>query len=310
MLMMETTSDFARNHLVIDDSNYERFLGPTTIVGDRKFKKGLIPRDFTAAPQGYYKSAPPYDPKVMPLIPRDEWPERIAEKEATKSRISDIRLKAGPNGGHIPSLDQDGQGYCWFYSGTGVVTALRFLANMPYVRLSAHSGAWVIKNGRDQGGWGCQGLDFIQERGVMPTSLWPEKYMGSQYNTPENWEIAKQFRVTESWMDLNPRQYDRNLSLDQSMSCLLRNIPCILDYNWWGHSVHGYDAIDLDKRMSLENNNRWGIGILNSWTDSWGTLGYGILRGNKCIPDGGAAPRVASGSDYVFDSGPRVDIAV
>jgi hypothetical protein len=36
----------------------------------------------------------------------------------------------------------------------------------------------------------------------------------------------------------------------------------------------------------------FGIEILNSWTDSWGQKGAGILRGSKGVPDGAVATRV------------------
>ena len=284
------------NYLVIDDSNYVDHIGPVEVVDGVERAKGLIPRDYIARPQGYYKSAPPFDPKELPIIPRENWSELIKEKVAKKTRLSDLRNVSGPNGNRIPALDQNGQGYCWFYSGTMCVMMLRMVANMPYVRLSAHSGAWVIKKGKDQGGWGCQGLDYIQDKGICTVDDWPEKSMdGRQYNTAENWEKAKQYRVTESWMDLEPRQYDRDMTFDQVMTCLLSNIPVIGDFNWWGHSVCLVDAHELDSSKSLSDPNRWGTATINSWSDNWGTNGYGILKGRKGIPDGGAAPRVPTG---------------
>ena len=278
------------NFLVIDDTNYQKFIGKKAIVNGVVKAKGLIPRDYTEHPQGSYKSTIPYDPDTMPLIPREEWSERIADMVAAKSRTNDIR-----EANNIEVLDQNGQGYCWAYSSTMCVMMSRMLANQPYVRLSAHSVAWTIKGGRDQGGWGCQSLDFIQEKGVMPVSVWPEKSMnGGTYNKPENWAKALDYRVTESWMDLTPRQYDRDMTFDQVMTCLLSNICVIGDFNWWGHSVCLADPHELDKRLSLSDPNRWGTGTANSWGPDWGTNGYGILRGTKGIPDGGAAVRVAT----------------
>ncbi len=275
------------DYLVIDDDNFMDFVGPEGYDGRAK---GLIPRDYTANPVGYYKSTKPYDPTDLPLLPREEWSERIKEGEAKKSTIEHMRLASG-----IKGLDQNGQGYCWAYSGTMCVMMSRMVANMPAVRLSAHSVAWTIKNGRDQGGWGCQGLDFIQERGVMPVDVWPEKSMnGRTYNTAENWKQALPYRVTESWMDLIPRQYDRDLSFDQVMTCLLSNIPVIGDFNWWGHSVCLNKALEFDSSLSLDDPNRWGTGTINSWGPNWGTNGWGALRGRKGIPDGGAAIRVAT----------------
>ena len=278
--------------LIIDDNNFRDFIGPTTVVLNEIKHKGLIPRDYSANPIGSYKSTKPYDPDEMPLIPREEWSERIADMVAKKSRINDIREI-----NNIEVLDQNGQGYCWAYSTTMCVMMSRMMANMPYVRLSAHSVAWTIKNGRDQGGWGAQSADFIQERGVMPVSVWPEKSMnGRDFNTPENWEKAKEFKVLESWMDLEPRQYDRNMTFDQVMTCLLNRISVVGDYNWWGHSVAVTCPHELDKRLRLDDPNRWGVGTPNSWGKGWGTNGYGILKGSKAIPDGGLAVRLTGGN--------------
>jgi hypothetical protein len=184
--------------------------------------KGLVERNYSEYPVGCYGSASPWSVSDMPLVPWDEIPDRIAELERTKTRLSDIYKH--------PSLDQNGQGYCWFYSGTACIQVLRERNNQPYQRLSAHSGAWVIKNGRDQGGWGAQGLDFQRERGVMPITHWPEKSMdGRRHNTPANWEVAKEYRVTEGFVDLDPPQYDRELSVHQVISCLLNRVPVIGD---------------------------------------------------------------------------------
>ena len=272
---------------IIGDHNYMDFIGKDTIVDGERKGKGLIPRDYQENPVGSYKATKPFDPSEIALIPREQWSERIADMVAKKSRTNDIREAA-----NIEVLDQNGQGYCWAYSTTMAVMMARMLANQPYVRLSAHSVAWTIKNGRDQGGWGCESADFIQERGIMPVSIWPEKSMnGRTYNTPENWKAAEPFKIAEAWMDLTPRQYDRNLTFDEFMTLLLSNIPCVGDYNWWGHSVCVLDPHEIDKSKSLSDPNRWGVGLPNSWGTGWATNGYGIIKGNKAIPDGGLAVR-------------------
>ena len=91
------------NELVITDANFTFHAAPPP---DRK--KGLIPRDFKATPRGFYASCKAVD---VPLIDMSEWPDRIKDKEANKSRLSDVRL-TGDAGKPIPSLDQDGVGYC------------------------------------------------------------------------------------------------------------------------------------------------------------------------------------------------------
>jgi hypothetical protein len=57
------------------------------------------------------------------------------------------------------------------------------------------------------------------------------------------------------------------------------------DFNWWGHSVGGIRLVKVEAGS-------YGRKIRNSWTDSWGDRGFGILRGSKAVPDGAIAVRV------------------
>lgn len=274
---------------VIDETNESRLEGGI---------KGLIPRNYSANPVGSYEGSVTFDAlnDEMPLIPWEDMPDMIANKIANKSQLSDIRDTA--YGNPFPSLDQNGEGYCWMYSGTAAVMLLRAKANMPHVRLSAHAGAWVIKNGRNQGGWGAQGLDRLRSHGQPSVEFWPEKSMnGRQYNVAATWENALLHRVTEGFIDLDAAQYDRKLSFQQVLTCLLRNIPVIADFNHWGHSVCLMDAVDFAPNKSNRDESRYAVRLINSWTDNWGTRGTGVLTGRKAIPDGATAPRAVVVSD-------------
>lgn len=262
-----------------------------------KGMRGLIPRNYSANPVGSYEGSVTFDAlnDELPLVPWEDMPEMIADKVANKSQLSDIRNTA--YGSPYPSLDQNGQGYCWMYSGTAAVMLLRAKANMPYVRLSAHAGACIIKNFRDQGGWGAQGLDRLRSHGQPSVELWPEKSMNRNNNRPEVWENALLHRVTEGFIDLDAAQYDRKLSFQQVLTCLLRNIPVIADFSHWGHSVCLMDAVDVAPSKSNRDESRYGVRLINSWTDNWGSKGTGVLTGRKAIPDGATAPRAVVVSD-------------
>lgn len=267
--------------LVIDDGNWQSHLSPPPGQST-----GLIERDYAAFPQGCYSSAPPFK---MPTIPRNEWSDRIKQMESEKSRLSDIRMR-GNNGTPIPSLDQNGKGYCWAHSPTSAVMMLRAAMNEPYVPLSAYAIACIIKNYRDEGGWGAQALDFITTRGVPSQAFWPQKSMSAANDRPATWENAALHKVTEGWVDLNAAIYDRDLTFDQVATCLLSRCPVVMDLNWWGHSVCGLDLVETSP-------GQFGVRILNSWSDSWGETGMGVLTGSKAIPDGAVAPRVVGASD-------------
>lgn len=239
----------------------------------------LEERNFSTNPVGYCSGS--FD---LPPIPRSEWADRIREMEESQSSLVHLREIMGPNGGHIPALDQQSTNFCWAYSSVGSVMMTRAVAGQPYVALSGTSVGAKIKNFRNQGGWGSQSLEFIASEGVCTQSDWPEGMVGlrREFDTPMAWQTAKQFRI-EKWMDLDPRD------IDQLMACLLRRIPVVSDFNWWRHSVLTMRAVSWNGR-NLDTD------ILNSWGDRWGTKGLGRLSASKAIPDGMIAPKIVTAS--------------
>lgn len=248
----------------------------------RWFSRGLVERNPVLYPQGCYQSAKAFD---LPLIPRSEYSDRIKERERTKSTLQNIRRTSGPNGGIMPSLDQDGVGYCWNHSVAMGVMMLRAIQGQPYVRLSAFMVGCLIKNYRDEGGWGALGLDFVTEHGIPSVDFWKEKSMSRSNDTPEMRANAKLHRTTEGWIDLESPVYNRNLTDDQVCTLLLLGIPVVADFNWWGHSVLLFDLVEVERGS-------FGKRGINSWTDSWGDQGEFTLQGSKAILNGGVAPRV------------------
>ena len=147
------------------------------VVGDADIRQngyGLIPRDFNQYPDDYLGP-----PSEIDVIPTNEWSDRIKEKEATKSRLSDIR-------GDIPSLDQGQAGYCWAHSTAHCLTLLRAINNQPYVPLSAYSVAAIIKNGRDEGGWCGLSLKFMKETGIATQASWPQGNRSTSFGYSAN----------------------------------------------------------------------------------------------------------------------------
>lgn len=174
---------------------------------------------------------------------------------------------------------------CWAHSTTQAVMMLRAEMGQPYVPLSAYAVACVIKNYRDEGGWGALSLDFATSRGIPSQEFWPQQSMDRSNDNPNTWKNAALHKVSEGFVDLAVAAYDRTLSFDQVATCLLCNIPVVGDFNWWGHSVCLLDLVEIES-------GDFGVRILNSWSDSWSDNGMGILQGSKCVPDGAVAPRV------------------
>jgi len=290
--------------VLIGGHNYHRF---ENVVPDGQ-AKGLIPRDYSTHPRGFYSSMQAVDIKT---IPRAEWSARIAQKVRNKTQISDIMRRKG-----VPCLNQKNRGYCWMHSGTAALMAVRAVMNQKTVGLSAYSAACKIKNFRDEGGWGAQGVDFLVSNGVCDETVWPQCGVSRSLDTPAAWENAKQYMVTEQIADLQAAQYDRTMTFDQFMTCWLLNNPTIDDHNFWGHSVMGADGVD---GVSLRNRCRhdisgklltlaefdlcwsmndpvtagFGCRLRNSWGEDWGESGFGILAGSKAIPDGGVGLLIA-----------------
>lgn len=268
---------------------------------------GLVPRNYQTHPLGCYPDIKPYTAVSFPLIPREEWAQRAKDQLAAGARLSDMRMR-GNKGQMIPSRDQNGRGYCWRHSPTSANLLVRARMNLPYVDLSAYAGACRIKNYRDEGGWGAQGLDDVIQFGDPSSEFWPQKSVSRSNDTPEMRANALLHRGGEGWIDLAVAQYDRKLAFEQEISLYLTASPCIKDHNWWSHSICGCDAVDgstqrlftrgeSGKLLQLREFDQfwgmldpvtagWGIRIWNSWGDGWGAQGMGVLTGKQAVSDG------------------------
>ena len=278
---------------VIDDTNFNDPARPDGM-------KGCIPRDFSVQPRKMQAVN-------FPLIPESEYSPRIKEMEATKSRLSDIRM-AGDNGSMIRSYDQNGQGFCWAYSTTAAVTLLRAKANAPHVRLSAHAVACKIKGFQDEGGWGAQSMEFVGVHGVPSEAAWPAKSMDPRLDNPATWADAARHKISEGWADLDSQVWDRQMAFDQVATLLLSRVPVVGDFHFWSHSVCLMDLVDLSGSQLRDDSGKlaglpamlaafevtggFGPRLWNSWSDAWGSNGTAVLSGSKAIPDAAVAPLV------------------
>lgn len=243
---------------------------------------GGVPRDYSVDPPEMFDA-----PSQMQLIPQSEWDARIDEQEAQKSSLEHIYL-SGPSGGpRFVNLDQNGHGYCWAYSTGHSIMLSRLAKNQPIVRLNPHATAAIIKGGRDEGGWSGLSAKFARENGYAEEGSgpgqWPLHSRSLQYDTPDLRLRMRQYRITEDWVDLTRAVYDQNLTFNQLATCLLNNIPCPVDFNWWGHAVCAVRLVRIERGS-------YGVLILNSWK-GWGRHGLGVLQGSKATPNGALATR-------------------
>jgi hypothetical protein len=285
------TSILYPNEIIIDDAFVKKNKDALFIpkVGTRKFACGYDPSTVDDRVREMLAK-----PSEIKLIPRSEWPDRIAEQEKSKSRTSDILRRK-----KIPSTDQNGDGYCWAYSTTGCIIVVRAFNNQPYKKLNGHSIAAPIKNGRNEGGWCGLSGKYAMEVGIAVMGNgpgeWPEHSRNTKYDTAECQAAKKKNRVSEAFIDLSRAVYDQDMTFDQIATCLLRNIPCALDFSWWGHSVLGCDLVNL-------GGGSFAIRIRNSWTDGWGDLGFSVLSESKSKADNAVALATVTGSaDHIVN---------
>lgn len=234
-------------------------------VGDAECGRGYIRRDFVADP--LFSSGRKFD---LPLIPRSEWRERIKDQEAGRFRPSDAMRRAG-----VPVKNQRSTSYCWVFAATSCVEQCRALAGLDFVSLSPASVGGPIKDYRNQGGWPTQAIRYIGDRGICPSSVWPDCEILRSLDDPESRALRQGFRLGE-WLEFGA-------SFDALATCLLLALPVAVGYNWWSHAVVMLDLVALDGQDQFGTRGR------NSWGPGYGDDGFFVLTGSKMFPGDGVA---------------------
>ena len=268
------TSQLASNCVVIDDDNAHLHAAVDPVIDGQKMSRGLIRRDLSVHPFGGLAEAEPFD---IPLIPRSEWDDRIKEAEANRSHLRALCEDAG-----MPVLDQNGTSYCWINAPTWCVMVQRIAAGLPMVRLSPASVGAKIKNFRNQGGWGTEGLEYIARHGLVPQAQWPPNAISRSHDNAASDAERPKFKVRE-WWDI-PRNFDK------MATCLFLNVPVAIGLNWWSHEVTAMRVVSL-------GSGKYGCEIANSWGAGWSDKGYGVLTESKGTPDDAVAPRTVTPSE-------------
>lgn len=246
---------------VIDDSNYLDFVTAPVVEGERK-SKGYFGmwEEGCAAPKEFADLG-------IKLIDESEWADRIRDQDKYKSNLYHYSLESG-----LPCLDQNSTNYCWINGPVHCMEIERLKETGQIVSLSPASAGARIKQFRNVGGWGSQGLEWMREHGVNETSDWPANAINRRYLTDDNIAKAKlnkivEYFVLDSWQEV--------------MSCILSNVPVAVGYNWWRHEVTGTHGVLVSGKVEL--------GIRNSWSMAWGDKGFSVLKGQKKYPDDAVA---------------------
>lgn len=257
-----------KGRFIIDESVSRFDEGAVTPDG---LSKGYVRRDYEAFPVGVFAA-----PFPLPLIDWAEMPERIKDMTAQKRWAKDHKILAG-----FKSLDQNGTNYCWINAPVQCIHYVRAIQGEPHVALSPASVGAKIKNYRNVGGWGSQGLLYMTENGVCPQSMWPANAIKKQYDTAESREERKKYIIDE-WWELKPNNFQ------QLCTCLLLGYPVAIGLNWWSHEV---TACALAIRGSDPQSDIL-TDIDNSWGTKYGDDGHALLVRSKATPDDAVVPRV------------------
>lgn len=248
-----------------DDHTLDDFLEPGKATGL------VLPEGFQAGPAAYEGVAQPFPRE---LVLDDATLERlIKEREDQRGRHRDVADAYG-----LKCKDQGQTNYCWVNGPTYCLEYIRLMSNLPAVPLSPASAGGPIKGFRNQGGWGRQALEWIETRGLVPTSEWPDNAIDSRYYTDANRALALNYRTTEWWV------FDAR-DLRAVASCVVGlGVPASPGYNWWGHQVSIVDFV-------WKSGTFWPV-IRNSWGMGWKDMGYAVLEGSRAYPDDCVAPAV------------------
>lgn len=270
--------------LIIGDTNWRQFVADAQPVDKDGYRRqfGLLPRDYAKHPEGSFIYGAK-DP--IPLIPRVEWPDRIADMERTKSGLYHV-WQDGLRG---KILDQNGIPYCHAFSPAIGLMLMRCAMGLPYVEISAGSIGGPVTGFRSRGAWIMDDLRVICERGAATTEFVPMKQVSKSGWKPGAEENALLHRVQE-WYEGARR------NLDHMMTMLMLMIPDCIGLNWWGHAVTMIRPVDANPRLPVTDDRRWRPGGLNSWGEDYGEGGYFELEGSKMYPDEQYGPRVTLAS--------------
>jgi len=203
-------------------------------------------------------------PKELPIIPRSEWADRIADQ---KGNFLHARRK-----GVLPVHDQKSTNRCWAHGSVRAEELLALWEGQPPIMLSPDSVAYPIEGTRDNGGWSEDACEQMASGGACEQSEWPEAEL-SPKNANPNWKELALCHVLLKWLWVN--------TFEKQMTCAIRSLPVAIPLLWWGHLVCQTDP-------EIIGTNEFGLRFDNSWGDEWGDDGSAILDEESATTVSGA----------------------
>lgn len=238
-------------------------------------KSGMIPRKHHPLYAAYGSALPKMEDAGIALVPRSEWPDRMAEMDAKKMWPADWIT--------WPAKNQQTTNFCWANGPCGAAELIRVMQGLPYVELSAASVTCMVNGYVNRGGYGLDAVTYMAETGACPVELWPNCTIDRRLDTVASQAMRKRFRTYE-FVDLPT-------TFDAVVSALLNGFPVAVGYDWWGHEVFAVAADALSRtEFTLMIRNSWG-----DWGSKYaGQSGFASLTETKGTPDDAQAIRAVS----------------
>lgn len=245
---------------IVDDSNWRDHVKPP---GQDGSESGFIPRDYDAHPLGSYEGTSPFPSELR--YDEKQLKEIFEEQERTKTGLKDM-IDTAPQ----QWLNQSPTNYCWCYAVVHGVMIVRWVAGLPWERLSPFSVAAIIKNFKNNGGWGSQALTHIVKHGVASEKFWPMEApnMSSRERETANMSAIRDGRqyLESSRIDAAKHVITEFYELDDrdwlgKLSCLARRMPVPSGYNWMGHEMCSIRGVILPNgELGCEDMDHYGSG--------------------------------------------------
>jgi len=202
------------------------------------------------------------------LIDESEWDDRYNEFLTQKNSLADQVKTTG-----WTVFDQGNTNYCWANAVVACLEAARIKQGDPWIRLSSASVAAIIKNFRNQGGWGSEALEFCVERGVATNATWGNAVINPGREAINQADIERPHFKAIEFYELPPDPVDMRKCF---MSALFHGWPCAPGYDWWRHQVAAFAPWKSP-------NGVWGSTGPNSWAATYGDNGWYYLEGRKSV---------------------------
>lgn len=228
---------------------------------------GYENRDYAAKPKGKAYSGKIYT--------KAELLERIREKNANKSWMRD---KCDAVGSRVKN--QSNSSYCWIHAPVRLMEIANVVAGNAQLTLSAFYAGALIKGGRNQGGSGVYGVEWLIEHGTCREDLHPPMDFSTR-NSQEAIANAAKHKVVEA------EEFDPD-DLMAIYSAVADDIAVTVGIPVWGHEI----AITF---LADENGSIF-PGIDNSWGEDYGTNGRAVLHGRYTDFDEAMAVRAITPS--------------